>query len=456
MTVPGTVFRRRAEPWQEAPEERGDAVTFLTVFAVLLLLVPSRLVFAPLGGSGSPALMLAVTGLVWWGHAVLTRAPALHPSRPARWVAAGWTAAVGASYVVAMSRPIDAVEVRAADRGILSVLALLGVLLVAADGIPTAERAERLLRRLVGLAGVVACVAVLQFFTGLDLVSYIRIPGLSADGYLVAMETRNGLNRPSATATHPIELGVVLAVVLPLALHFALRATAGRRTVPVLSVLVISLAALMSVSRSAVLASAVALAVFLPGLPRRQRRYTLLALPLVLVAVRLAAPGLIGTLRGLFTQIGSDPSAGSRTGAYDIVAPYIWQRPLFGRGFNTFLPSYHILDNQYLMTLIDTGIVGLSALLSLFVAAFLCAASAATRWPVHSERRGLARAVAAAVAAAAVGFLTFDALSFPMCAGLAALMIGCAFRLRLLAREEIPDPAGVDRHLARATTPAQG
>lgn len=437
--------RRRAAPAPAvgpvAGRDRGDAVTFLTVLAVLLLLVPSRLVFAPLGGSGSPALMLAVAGLVWWSHAVQTAAPSLYPSRPARWAAGAWAASVAASYVVAMSRPIDDIEVRAADRGIVSLLALLGLLLVAADGIPSTTRAEQLLRRIVGLAAVVGSLGVLQFFTGLDVASYIRVPGLSADGYLSSMETRNGLNRPSATATHPIELGVVLAIVLPLALHFALTAPPGRRTRPVLSVLVISLAALMSVSRSAVLASLVALAVFLPGLPRRQRRYTLLALPLVLVAVKVAVPGLIGTLRGLFMGIGSDPSAGSRTGSYDVVGPYIAARPVFGRGFNTFLPSYHILDNQYLLTLIDTGVLGLLALLALFGGAFLCAASAATRWPMGSTRRSMARAVAAGVSAAAVGFATFDALSFPMCAALSALICGIAFRLRRLARGDVPDPA---------------
>jgi hypothetical protein len=425
---------------QVGGRDRGDAVTFLTVLAVLLLLVPSRLVFAPLGGAGSPALLLAVAGLVWWAHAVLTRAGTLEPSRPARWATGAWAAAVAASYVVAMSRPIDAVEVRAADRGVVSLLALLGILLVAADGIPSTARVEVLLQRVVGLATVVGSLAVLQFFTGIDVASYIRIPGLSADGYLSSMETRNGLNRPSATATHPIELGVVLAIVLPLALHFALTAPPGRRVKPTVCVLVVALAALMSVSRSAVLASAVALAVFLPGLPRRQRRYTLLALPVVLVVVRLSVPGLIGTLRGLFTGIGSDPSAGSRTGSYDVVGTYVAQRPLFGRGFNTFLPSYHILDNQYLLTLIDTGVVGLLAMLSLFGAAFLCAASAATRWPVHSEQRSMARAVAAGVAAAAVGFATFDALSFPMCSALAAFVAGVGFRLRLLARGDVPDP----------------
>ena len=49
--------------------------------------------------------------------------------------------------------------------------------------------------------------------------------------------------------------------------------------------------------------------------------------------------------------------------SYAIAGEFIGRAPIFGRGFSTFLPSYRILDNQYLGLLIETGIVGLVAFL---------------------------------------------------------------------------------------------
>jgi O-antigen ligase len=157
------------------------------------------------------------------------------------------------------------------------------------------------------------------------------------------------------------------------------------------------------------------------------------------VLVWLARPSVLRVFGILFGQIGTDQSSKSRTGAYAAAAPYIAQHPWFGRGFQTFFPqTYFFVDNQYLTSLIETGIFGLLALLALLATGWFTARSA--RLAVTDPRsRDMAQCLAASVAAAAVSFVTFDGLSFTIAAGLCFLLLGCigaAWRLAVDQRAE--------------------
>ena len=83
----------------------------------------------------------------------------------------------------------------------------------------------------------------------------------------------------------------------------------------------------------------------------------------------------------LFTGISQDDSALSRTDSYDLAAQFIERSPVFGRGLSTFLPSYRILDNQYLGLLIETGVVGTAAFLALLTTALVVAYRMSVRLP---------------------------------------------------------------------------
>jgi O-antigen ligase len=87
--------------------------------------------------------------------------------------------------------------------------------------------------------------------------------------------------------------------------------------------------------------------------------------------------------------------------------------------------TYFFTDDQYLNSLIEIGIVGLAALLILFFTGWHLA-RASRKASADPEVRDLAQCVAASVAVIIVGFATFDALYFPMAAGLTFLMLGCA------------------------------
>ncbi len=225
-------------------------------------------------------------------------------------------------------------------------------------------------------------------------------------------------------------------MILPLAIHQARFAPPAQRRRRWAQVFLIGTTLPMTVSRSAILGLIAALLVILPTWPKLDRRVAYVVLVISTVAMWLTVHGLLGTLRNLFLEFGSDSSTVSRTGAFSAAAPFISAHPWFGRGFGTFLPqTYRFLDDQYLGTLIETGIVGLIALLVLFGCGW-CLARGARRVTANPEVRDLAQCLAAPVAVIAVSYATFDALSFLMAAGLTFLVFGCIGALWRLARTE--------------------
>jgi O-antigen ligase len=424
-------------PAEETRQRKTDAVTLLTVYLFLLMAIPAPLVFAPLGGAGGPATIFAALLL---GCYLLTL---IHPSlaldrgpQPVRVAAVVLTCAVIATYISANRRTLPGLEENGADRGLIIMLGWLGVMLLAADGIPSMARLKTLLGRVIFGATAMASLAIVQFFTGLSAAQYIVIPGLTTQTPFTDLLTRDQLNRPSATAINPIELAVVLAVCLVIAVHRARFAPDGRRGRRWVQVAIIAIALPMTVSRTGIVALVVAGIVLLPTWPKWDRRAAYVAGLAGTAFLFATKPGLLGEFRSLFLQVGSDTSSASRTGAFSSSLPFIMQHPWLGRGFGTFLPAtYFFTDDQFLLTLIETGIIGLAALLGLFITGWLTARRA-RRISTNPEIRDLGQTMAATVAIAAVSFATLDELSFAIAASLTFLIIGCTGALWRLARVE--------------------
>jgi polysaccharide biosynthesis protein PslJ len=427
----------------DRPPRQVDGVTVLTVLLVGLFAVPARLVFRPLGGAGNPAMLLGMLLFVWYIGVRLV--PWQRPPRDgfaARVLLALFGLSVLASYVAGMTRPISGEEVRAADRGILVVAAALGIAFTAMDGTPDRERLDTLLYRLTTGGAALAALGIFQYYSGFDVTRYIAIPGLSTGGpSIIGIDERSGLRRVAGTATHPIEFGVVLGVLLPVALHVAVHAAPGERLGRWLRVGLIAVALPLSLSRSAMVAVTVALFMLVPTWPPRRRRAVLATVPLFAVAVRVSSPGVVGTIVGLFTNIGGQTSITARTDDYSAAEHYIAGSPFFGRGYGTFLPDqYRILDNAYLGQTIETGIVGLAMMLLLF-GGMVRIARVTRRRAADDRTRDLAQSLAAAVAAAAVSFVTFDARSFEMVLVVVFLLLGCVGTLaRLMEQAETASP----------------
>ena len=425
-----------------------DGVTLLTLYVVLLFALPSRLVFAPLGAAGTPFAIVAIIGGVWWLWDRLDRIEPV-PARPhtLRRAMLLFVVAVLLSYIAATVRPTSAAEMSSAEMGLLALTGWLGVFLVCND-VTERGRLDLLIRRIVLASGLVAALGVAQFFTKQAFTDLIQLPGLSTNNTLTSVQSRDGLVRPSGTAIHPIEFGVMVSALLPLALHVAMNDTAAGRVRRWFPVVAMAMAIPLSVSRSAIVGTLVAFAFVLPTWTRGFRRLAYVSIAAFSVMLAVGVPGIVSTITKLFTGISEDSSALSRTDSYALAGEFIARSPIIGRGFLTFLPEYRILDNQYLGLFIDTGILGVLALLLLFAAAVVIALRRRRR-SSDTATRSLAQALAAGVAAAAVCFAFFDALSFPMLAGVTFLLVGLVAALEASSYGPVGHPRRLLRILSR-------
>jgi O-antigen ligase len=424
-----------------SPLARRDGVTTVLVLYVIILLgVPSELVVGPLGAAGTPAQIIAILLLAWWLLSGLLATKRTGPTNPVKWLLALFVLAVLASYVAGMTRAITyTAEVNSADRALLSLCAWCGVTLVMTDGLSTRQALESVLR--VAAAGVtlIAVLGMFQFFFELDIARYLHIPGLTANQPFGASLARSQFHRIAGTTAHPIEFGVVLSATLPLVIHFArFSHTLRQRQRWWIAVGIVAAALPMSVARSAILGGAIAAVYLFYTWPRGLKIRAAVAAALGAVAMTLIVPGLLGTIRGLFLNASSDPSTQGRTEDYAPVVRYVSQRPFFGRGFGTFIPGiYRTLDNQYLGVVVEVGIVGLVALIILFIGGIVSASLIRHRAKDESTR-DLAQCLKAGLAVIAVNAATFDALGFAMCAGLTFVLMGAVGALWVLTPSATP------------------
>lgn len=411
-----------------------DATTILTGYLLLLWFIPSPMVVPSLGSAGAPSTLVAVGTFVWWAWFVLRRSePTYAGAEPVRTAVLAWLLAMVVVYAHAMSGPIPSDEISVADSGMLRLVGMAGVMLLACDGIVDQDRLRVLVRRLALAAGLVALLGLLQYFTGELYVDRIRIPGLAAGTAEWTLGTRSGFARPSGTSTSPIEYGVVLGMTLPLVIACATGRGRHRRFFQVLMVAMI-VSIYFSMSRSAYLCALMGVLVLAASWSARRRWQALATLLVMSAAMYVAVPGLLGSIQGLFSNAGEDPSISSRTGSYDIAGEFIASSPLLGRGFGTFLPKYWILDNGYLGLLIEGGVIGLAGLVAVIVLGLRSARQARKRL-VDEDDRQLAQALLASIAAGACGLAFFDTFAFPQTAGCFFLLIGLAGASRRLTRE---------------------
>jgi O-antigen ligase len=419
----------------------GDGTTILILSTSLLLLLPSSQIFAPLGGAGTPAAILALFGGWLWAVGICVRSPgsACGP-QPIRYAALCFLAAIVASFVAASLRGLDPLEARAADRGLVVAVTAVAYALLAADTIRSRERLTALVRALVVGGCGLAVIGILQFTLSLDVTTILRVPGLSVeDSKYEAITSRSEFNRVAGTTFHPIEFSAVLTRLIPLALHLTYAAPPGRRRRWWVATGIIAAAIPMSVSRTGTVGVVAVALILFPSWTGRRRRQAIWATLLFAIGMKAFIPGLLGTLRALFFSFGVDPSVTARRIDYGFVVSFISERPWFGRGFGTFLPArYDFLDNQFLLSLVETGVVGLLATIALFAVGMGCARGLRRRSD-DPVTRDLAISLFAGVVVALITFATFDFLSFPTARSVAFILLGCIGALWRLERLASPE-----------------
>lgn len=408
------------------PRQRSS-MGLLTLYLVLLFALPARLVFEPLGSTGTPAAMVALGALVLWlGSRLVPSMTTAHEPQPVRWALGFFALSILASYLAGMVGALPLNETTAADKGLIKVAILCGIALLAAEGLRDSDAVETFMGRLVIAVTAVAFVGMLQFPTGISL-DFIQVPGLTANSDIVSASSRGGFFRIQSTTLHPIELAVVLAMTLPIALYRAMAAPAGWvakwRWACVFAMLA---ASAMTISRTALLCLVVVLALLLPTWAPKYVAWTIVMLVGVVVVTIIAVPSVVAVFYDMVINIGADNSFKGRTDDYAVVGQFIYDRPLFGRGFGTFDPiKYVLLDNQYLGTLIETGAIGFMALITMFLVG-IGSARGARKQSVHPLQRARAHAISVSLTAAMVSFVVFDAFAFPTASAMVMLMLGCA------------------------------
>lgn len=409
-----------------------DPVVLLTVYLTVLFLIPSRLVVPAFGAAGRPTTLLGLAMAAVWLWTRTSPSLMVRGRQPLRIALLAYLLVVVASFTVGVARGMPPEEARSAGRFLLSTVSLAGVALMTGDLITSRHRLDVLLLRVVYGGAVVALIGALQFFLGLDIVSQIRIPGLMQNSSLLGIDARGdiGLRRVASTANHYIEFGVVMALILPLALHYAVHSPTRSRARPRwIAVLLLAMGIPFSISRSAALTALVVLAILVVAWSPPIRLRAGLVLILFLGMMRSSIPGLLGTIKSLFVNASKDPSVTGRTDDYAVVFRYIAERPWLGRGAGTFMPErYLLLDNQYLGSLAATGILGTAALLAIFLVG-IHLAGRARALTNDATTCHLTFALTAVIVGALVASFTFDSLAYAMFTSVLFICLGAAAAL---------------------------
>ncbi|MFC5833682.1 O-antigen ligase family protein [Nonomuraea insulae] len=427
---------------------RADGATVAAVFMVALLIVPARLVLRALPLSLTPANVVSLGAALLWLCAQLTLTLGVAKGRtPVRTALFAYFTTMVATFGFATAGYMDSDELNLADHAFVLMVASVGIGLTVCDGVRGFRRLDFLLKTIVVFGAVIAVIGALQFLLSFDLTRYLELPILryTSDEASFVLE-RADLRRVAATTGHPIEFGVTCAMILPLGVHLATKARL--RGEPAMRwwacTLLIGLGLMFSVSRSAMLSMIVVGVVLFAGWPARRRVQALFVAVGFLVVIRLVAPGLINAIFGLFTNLGYDPSIQYRTHDYAVATQEIGRHFWLGRGLGTwYAPKHQVFDNQYILSMVETGIFGTLAFTALFVVAFYSALKA-RYLSVDPGVRDLGLTVAACLIVPLVGSFTFDLISFSTVTGLSFVLVGAAGALLRAAQAErvSPSPAG--------------
>jgi polysaccharide biosynthesis protein PslJ len=303
---------------------------------------------------------------------------------------------------------------------------------------------ERMIRLLVAGGTVLAVLSLIEWRTGTNFFNGLHhvIPILNYVDFGDHIARGTGF-RALGSAQHPIALGAALVMLIPLTVYLYRR---DDHVVWLVCGALLTLGSFASGSRTAAIMLVVLLVTFLWIKRQETLRLLPMLLPLVIV-IQVVMPGTLGTFRAIlqpsYLVREQSQELGSGSGRIADLGPSLseWsQKPLLGQGFGTRVVStslgpgdvgsggtvvasdVQILDNQWLTTLLEIGALGVLGLLWLFCRAVRRLARRARSDP--GPDGWLATSLAAALAAFAVGMLTFDAFAFIQVTFLAFIMLG--------------------------------
>jgi polysaccharide biosynthesis protein PslJ len=432
----------------------------LLAFVILLILfVPVRVYSLPatLPFNLEPyRLVVAFVAVGWLLSLLVDRRVRLRGTGVVDLPLAAFTLVAWLSLIVNRTRMIS-VEPEVTKR-LLFFASFGAVLYITVSVVRSRRHVDFLVKTLVLGGGVLGLLALMESRTGYNVFDHLTsfVPVLKATGAPVddAAFSRDGRMRVIASSQHPIALGAMFVMLLPLALYLA-RTHGGKWWLPLGMTFAGTFA---SFSRTPVLMLTVVMLVFIWLRPRDVLRLWPALLPL-LIAVHFALPGTLGALKGTFMPAGGlvqeQKTGDVGSGRVSTLGPALhaefWPNPLLGEGFATRVtrpseaipvPNAPILDDQWLGTLLETGIVGAGLLTWMFLRFIRRIGREAKR--EDTWRGFLLACIAASVAAYGVSMFTYDTFAFIQVTFLLFVLIGLGsivFRLPVGDGIESPRPA---------------
>jgi MFS family permease len=338
------------------------------------------------------------------------------------------------SAAVVLSVALNPGLVNGHGQDVLKALLLVGIYLLfyyfVASVFTRRVDVELLVRAIViGASGIAVLATIERLATYNTFDQLARLPGLEYIPPPEGLDERGGRIRVLGSAEHPLALGALLAFVTPFAIYLV---RSSRAWLVALALLFGGIGA--TVSRTPVIMLAVILGVYLWFLPKQTVR-VLPIFPIVAVVGLLLFPGLVrpsfeaffpsqGLLDEQNTQLFEGGSTTiNRLGDFQFALRDVERSPIVGHGLGTrvtdplqtarFLPDGRyggILDNQWLGTLLELGLLGIAGLVWLVARAVR---SLRRESRLRSDADALlATSFAASILAFAIGMLFYDAFAF--------------------------------------------
>lgn len=410
-----------------------------TLMAILVL--PAYMVLPPLGASGSVGHILALAVFGVWAAAVVFGLQ--NPwgfGHPGRAVLLLWFVASCASYIAffsGFSGGSDSVQRAAADRWMLLIVAGAGITFMMTETIRSLESLRKIVRTVMVGASISCIVAFVQFMFKVNPMDWVAsmMAGFQDNGSGTPFQDRGNFARVAGSTMHPIELGVVVSMLLPLSLWWAIYDTRSRTWFRVAVPILLFTGNIMTVSRTSMIGLAIAALISIPFMPTLAKKWAVVVVPTGFMALFLMVPGMVTTLFTSATAGSTDASITYRTDDYPLAWRLFFEHPFFGLGPGAWIPvdAKNIFDNQYLQTVVTLGCVGLIAfVLYLLVPAF--AALMAARRAQSAELRFICGAIAAAMFIAAISAGAFDSMSFQTLALIIPFFVGLQGTVWLIVR----------------------
>lgn len=438
----------------DLPVGGGGASKLLKFTLLAMFVFPPYMVISAIGASGSMGQILAMILMgIWLVMCIFGIHKPWNLGFPGRAALICWVLASCISYVALFSGLTgnnDVLGRAAADRWMLLIFAGCGLTLSINDSIRNSDDLKSLVRWLLAGASFCSFIAIIQFITVSDPMEFLtaNMVGFTSNGSVQTFQPRGSFMRVAGTTMHPIELGVVTSMILPLAVWSALF---DRRRKPVIAwgmVGLILAGNFVTVSRSGMLGLAIAVVVLLPFLPKLARRWAFLIIPPALAGVFMLVPGMLTTLFDTASAGSSDSSITYRTDDYPLAIGLMLKRPLFGLGPGTWMPlePKDNFDNQFLLTGVTLGLIGLVAMVIYILVPCIASISAGIR-AVDDSTRLFCGAVVASLLVAFVGSGTFDSFSFPVFALVLPVIVGLSGVAWRSAKEKQVIPSGSTNNL---------